>query len=69
MSNVLFVCVCCVCQSGVFKYLEHVARETGGEMEPTDLKLSTGDGRLPFECVSQGLVHHIPVITPPPMLD
>ena len=56
----------CVCPSGVFKYPEHVARETGGEMEPTDLKLSTGDGRLLFDCGSRGLVYQIPVITLPP---
>lgn len=54
-----------------------MARETRGEMEPTDLKLFTGEGNihhdrvtcgsagLLFEPVSQGIVYHAPMITPP----
>lgn len=32
-----------LCVSGLFKYPQHMARETRGEMEPTDLKLFTGE--------------------------
>lgn len=49
-SRVAYICgfiyssVCRVfTSSGVFKYPQHMARETRGEMEPSDLKLLTGE--------------------------
>lgn len=30
----------------MFKYPQHMARETRGEMEPTDLKLFTGEVKI-----------------------
>lgn len=42
----------CVCQSGVFKHPQHMAWETWGEMEPTDLKLFTGKRRISHNTVT-----------------
>lgn len=69
-----------VCESGMFKYPQHMAWETRGEMEPTDLKLFTGEAKLHHDkshlsewisravvwvFESQAIVYHFPVIIPP----
>lgn len=63
----------------MFKYPQHMAREARGEMEPTDLKLFTGEVEIHHDSqlsewisravvwvfVSQAIVYHYAVITLP----
>lgn len=46
---VIFVCIS---SSGMFKYPQHMAWETRGEMEPTDLKLFTGELQIHHDGVT-----------------
>lgn len=69
----------CISYTGMFKYPQHMARETRGEMEPTDLKLFTGEVEIHHDShlsewisravvrvfVLQAIVYHCPVITLP----
>lgn len=41
------LCLVCVRSSGMFKYPQHMAWETRGEMEPTYIKFFTGKGQEP----------------------